>query len=275
MRAEERLAHAFMAQHPEDAARMVERTAAVDAAAILADVPPRTGAAVYRSLGPSWAAACVAALPDENVTAIIEELPLDVAGAALRAIEPARRAALLDRIADERRDSLHAMLAYAEDKAGALADPLVLAVPDDITVAHAQRELGRIRRHFPYIYVVARGRALVGTLALRELLAASRKEPLAAVMRRSPICLNADTDLATVAMHPAWRDFDALPVVDSDRRLIGAIRHKTIRRLNLPPTRPMMETIVGLSELYWTGLSGILASLSTTPAHAENKNHVV
>jgi hypothetical protein len=65
-------------------------------------------------------------------------------------------------------------------------------------------------------------------------------------------------------MHPAWRDFDALPVVDGDGRLVGAIRHKTVRQMAGENRRPMMDTIVELSELYWVGLAGMLRSL--TPA---------
>jgi predicted transcriptional regulator len=81
-------------------------------------------------------------------------------------------------------------------------------------------------------------------------------------MRRDLVRVNAHLDLATLAVHPAWRDLDALPVVDAAGRLIGAIRHKTIRRVSAHNPRPMMTTIVGLSELYWVGVSGMLASLA-------------
>jgi hypothetical protein len=50
--------------------------------------------------------------------------------------------------------------------------------------------------------------------------------------------------------------------VDVAGRLIGAIRHQAVRRLSQDPGRPMMATIVGLSELYWAGLAGMLASLA-------------
>jgi predicted transcriptional regulator len=88
------------------------------------------------------------------------------------------------------------------------------------------------------------------------------KQTLAAVMRRDVVRLDALTDVATVAMHPAWRDLDALPVVDSTGKLVGGIRHRIIRQLASDSGRPMMETIVQLSELYWAGLSGILHSLT-------------
>jgi len=261
--AAERLALAYVADHPEAAARLLERIDPPDAAALLASLPAAMSAAVYGALGPSTAAACAAALADDVLAALLGELPLDVAGAALRQVEPARHEGLLAKLADERRGALGAMLAYPEHSAGALADPLVLALPDDSSVADAQRQLRRAAGHrFPTLYIVARDRTLVGVLAIHELMAARPRETLAAVMQRDVTWLDAYTDLATVAVHPAWDDFDALPVVDGARRLVGAIRYRTLRRIHRERARPMMATIVGLTELYWAGLAGMLTSLA-------------
>ena len=100
------------------------------------------------------------------------------------------------------------------------------------------------------------------------------QQTLDAAMQRHVVRLDAHADLATVSTHPAWRDLDALPVVDAAGRLIGAIRHQTIRQMGRHPGRPMMQTLVGLSELYWVGLSGMLASLAPVPARTEEGPHV-
>ena len=275
MTADEQLALAFIAAHPEDAARLLERADPADAAAILASVPAPVGAEVYRVLAPSPAAACAAALSDEAFAAIVEALPLDAAGAAVRGMEPSRRGDVLARLGTERREQLSALLAYPENTAGAVADPLVLALPEDITVADAQRQLRGSRQHlFYYLYVVGRDRTLIGALAMPELMAARPTATLAAVIKRDLVRLDAHAELATVAVHPAWLDVDALPVVDSAGRLIGAIRHRTIRRMSRESVRPVMATLVGLSELYWAGLSGILASFAPAQAHAEEDDDV-
>lgn len=263
MSADERLALAFVGAHPADAARILDHATPADAAAVLASVPPARGAEVFRRLAPSPSVACAAALGDEALAGIIDALPLDAAGTAIRDVDPARREGVLSRLSEERARHLRAVLSFPENTAGALADPLVLAVADDITVADAQRQLRGAHLHLLYyVYVVARDRSLVGALAVPELMAARPKAALASVMRTDLVRLDAHTDLATVAAHPAWRDVDALPVVDSVGRLVGAIRHQTIRRMSWDAGRPMMTTLVGLSELYWAGLSGILASLA-------------
>jgi magnesium transporter len=264
------LALAFVADHPDDAARLLERVASGDAAAILAGVPAAVAAEVYRALAPSPAASCAAALGDDALAAILAALPLDAARATLRRVDPARREVLLARLETERRDRLRAALAYAEDAAGALADPLVLALPDDMTVADAQRQLRGSGRHLlSEVYVVARDRTLVGTVTLPDLIKARPRDTLAAVMDRAVARLEAHVDLVTIAAHPAWLDRDALPVVNPDGTLIGAIRHTAIRRRGAESAPPMMTTLVGLSELYWAGLTGILASLAPARPRAE------
>jgi magnesium transporter len=273
VKAEQRLALAFMGDHPEDAARLLERADATDAASLLERIPAPLGARVFRALGPTKAASCAAALNTERLVALIEALPLDVAGGTLRRLEPGRREEVLARLPDERGTQLRAILAYPENTAGTIADPSVFTLAPDIRVTEARRQLRSSHRHvFPYVYVVARDHALVGALALPELMVAHPEQAVAAVMQRNLVYLDARTHLATVALHPAWRDFDALPVVDGGR-LIGAVRHRTIRRMSWQAARPMMATLVDLSELYWSGLSGMLSSLvppRTSPPEEED-----
>jgi magnesium transporter len=262
--AEERVANAFLGDHPDDAARILERLNPADAAALLGDLPADQAAAVFRVLGPVPGSACAAAMPDASRASILDVLPLDDAGVALRGVEDARHESLLARLGNERRAQLQRILAWRDDTAGSLADPLVLALTDDLSVAEAQRQLRGSRQHlFYYVYVVDRAGLLVGVLAIPELMAARPKAVLRDVMKENPVRLEAEADFATVAVHPAWRDLDALPVVDGEGHLVGAIRHKTVRRIGWSPGRPFTETLVRLSEVYWAGMSGLLASLTT------------
>lgn len=276
MIAEERIATAFLTEHPDEAARVLERIDAADAAALLASVPPRAAGAVIRALGPPAATACVAALDDAALAPILEHIPLSLAAWLLRGMDADRRDAVLALVDAKHASQLRSLLAYPDASAGALADPLTLAVPDDLTVAEAQKQLRSSPQHLlTYVYVVSRDRTLVGVLAVAELMAARGSEHLAAVMRHNPVRLDAQADLVTIGAHPAWQDYDALPVVDMTGRFIGAIRHKTIRRLATIRAQPMMNTIVGLSELYWVSLAGLLATIAPQRgADAQGGSHV-
>ncbi len=266
MLVEERLANSLLTGYPEQAARLLDYAEPADVADILAELPTENAARVYAAMSPAPAAACSRVLRDDVLAAIIVVLPLDRAAAVMRRVSPARRDALLERFGADRRAHLAGLLAYPEDTAGALADPLAMALPDDISVREAQRQMRGSERHiFYHVFIVGRDRTLRGTLAIQELMSARPRQPLVGIMQRDAIAIDALMPLATVSVHPAWRDFDALPVIDEDRRLIGAIRHRMIRQMSQEPTRPVMDAIVGLSELYWAGLSGILTSLAPAP----------
>jgi magnesium transporter len=272
---DERLALAFIESHPQDAARLLERTEPHQVAEILTGLPPALAASVYQTLAPAAAVACGVALSDSAFAAIVEALPLDHAGAAMRGIDAARGDAVLTRLSPARADQLRNVLAYPSDSAGALADPLALAFPDDITVRDAQRQLRAADHHlFYHIFVIDRDRSLRGMMPIPDVMRARPQQRLRDVMQREPVSLSAHMDLATVAAHPAWRDADALPVVDGAGRMIGAIRHRMIRQLTQDAARPVVDTIVGLSELYWAGLSGILASLTPVATDREENGDV-
>jgi magnesium transporter len=211
---------------------------------------------------------------DAELVAILDVLPLDAAVAVLRRLPTDRRHVLLAAISEERRARLLAALDYPENTAGALADPLVLALPDDLNVGDAQRALRAARPTTPDVYVVSRDRVLVGVLAIQDLMAARAREMLSSVMLPNPVRLDAASDLTTVAVHPAWREFDALPVVDSVGRLIGGIQHRALRRIEQHRGGPMVATLVGLSELYWAGLTGIIASFAPPDGRANGGHHV-
>ena len=263
MRADERLALGFMEAHPDGAARLLERAAPAEAAALLAELPDRVAAEVLRQMGPTAVAGCAAALPVEKLAAMVGELPLDAAGAVMHRVEAERREAVLTRLPAATEASLRQLLAYGPYTAGALADPLALALPEDLTVAEAQSRLRGRGGHLLYsLYIVARDQRLVGVLDLPELMAARAKDTLAAAMRRDPIRLETDTAFATLAAHHAWHHLDALPVVDREGRLVGAIRHMAVRRLEAElglraRGESVLATLVGLSELYWAGLAGM------------------
>jgi len=269
--AHEEIARAFLANHPEEAARELERADPTDAARLLAALTPAVAAEVWRAIGPSYATACAASLADEALAPIISWLPPDAGGDVLRRLDDERRRAVLELLDEDTRSQVGGKLAYEEHSAGALADPLVPALPEDVTVADALLQLRRSRSHvLHYLYVVRRDRVLVGALTLPDLMVAKPADTLGSVMHRALVQVEANADLAAVAAHPAWNEHDALPVVDGAGRLVGAIRHRSIRRIGAPSQRALVATLVGLSEVYWAGLSGILASFAPVrPVTAE------
>ncbi|MBI2073183.1 MAG: CBS domain-containing protein [Gemmatimonadetes bacterium] len=267
MRADLSVAAQFVADHPEEAALVLEQLSFADAAALLAELEPAQGARLVARLSAALAVDCLRSLPDRLVAGVLSELPIDLAARILVRAGEETRGSWLAAVPEERAEFLRRKLRYPPGTAGALVDPLVLALPEDLSVAEAQKQLRRsAERAYYYVYVVDREQRLVGALDIRELMLAESKATLGAVMHREVVTVSAHADLATVMSHPGWRELDALPVVDGAGVFFGIIRHRMMRqiagRANDQEAQPMVRTLVSLGELYWTGLSAFLAGVN-------------
>lgn len=266
MRADLTVATQFVADHPADAALVLEQLSFADAAALLSELEPTQGARLVSRLSAALAVDCLRSLPDRLVSGVLSELPIDLAARILMRAGDETRESWLAAIPEERAEFLRRKLRYPPGTAGALVDPLVLALPVDLSVAEAQKQLRRsAERAYYYVYVVDREQRLVGALDIRELMLAEARETLGAVMHREVVTVSAHADLATVMGHPGWRELDALPVVDGAGVFFGIIRHRMMRQIagrDDQQVQPMVRTLVSLGELYWTGLSAFLAGVN-------------
>lgn len=267
MRADLSVATRFVEDHPEEAARVLEQLSFADAAALLAELNAEQGARVVARLSAALAVDCLRSLPDRMAAAVLDELPVDVGARILMRAGGETRESWLAALTPERAAFLRRKLRYPPGTAGALVDPLVLALPEDLSVAEAQKQLRRsAERAYYYLYVVDRDQRLVGALDIRELMLAEPKDTLGAVMHRDIQRVPAHADLAGVMAHPAWRDLEALPVVDAGGVFFGIIRHRMLRQIAGPAGdqegQPVVRTLVNLGELYWSGMSAFLAGVN-------------
>ncbi len=272
MQAGELLSAAFLAAHPEDAARVLERLSPGEQARLLARSPAAAAAEVLQRFPPTVAAACLLAMPTPATGAILEVFPLDLKVNIIRPLGEPERTRLLATLEPTAAEPLLRRLRYPEGSAGALMDPYVLTLPEDISVAESLRR-AKASRHglLYYLYVIDRQQRLVGVTTLRQLMRARVSEPLTTVMERNVACINANARSEEVAKSPHWRAFHALPVVDDKGFFLGVIRYETLQRLQDEVQQAdhegsAMDTILALGELYWIGLSGMLRGAASIEA---------
>ena len=264
------LAQNFAEGHPSDAALILERLSAEEAAAYLEELPPRLAADVVQKMVASTAGECIAQLSPQRFGQIISALPLDTSAGLLRRLDAERRERLLNQAPSNISTLLGRLLRYPENSAGALMDPRALALPEDITVTEALARIRRAPRHaLYYLYVIDREQKLVGVLNLRELMLAAPRDFLSAAMRREVTSLTALSDRAAIIEHPGWRDVHALPVIGDRGVLLGVLRYETLRRLEgetqLPtPAGGALSAVLTLGELCWVSLAGVLTDLTTS-----------
>ena len=263
------LSQEFLKSHPRDGAIILERLSLKEAAGLLEKTPADTAASVLQQMAPLSASECLAHLTADKATQVLSALPIEITAALLRRLDIGVRDRLLAHAPKEFAAPVRRVLLYPEGTAGALMDPQALALPEDLAMSEA---LARIRRSpqniLYYLYIVDREGRLVGVMNLRELMLAAPKTLLSAAMRRNVARISAPADVTSIVVHPGWRDFHALPVVDVNDAFVGVIRYETLRKLEdaagAQPANQAISTVLNLGELCWIGFAGMLTGLAAT-----------
>ncbi len=264
MRAHDVCAAAFAERHPPEAARTLERLSPEEAGAFLAHTAAAVRGALLRSMSPAAATASLQRLSPADVERALTPLPGDIAASLLRRLPSEALAAVLAAMDAERRKPLERLLRFPEGTAGAIADVSAPVFGEHVTAAEARRRLRRVvEGAHPYVYVTDQEHRLVGVVHTRDLAAARPPVPLAELMQTEVASLGASAHLTTVAAHPAWLEFDPLPVVDHRGVFIGSVRHQRLRQAALPGAgASLTDSLLHLGELYWLGLAMLLPGLT-------------
>jgi magnesium transporter len=272
-----RLATDLVADHPLEAAQAIERLPTRDVAALLERVEIEAGARALQQMALYAAAAVVTELPEARASEVVGQLPTEFAALLLRSVDPAVRERLLAALSSRRARELRSVLACPENTAGSLMDPEVLALPHDLTAKEALVRVRKAAGHARYnVYVVDRDQVLVGVINLRELLMARPGDLLSSLMQTAAHRLAARADRHTIVSHPGWRAVHALPVVDERGRYLGAVRYRTLRRLEDDMRGVLSEeraTARALGGLFRAGASAMLeAMVASTPGRRSTES---
>ena len=262
------LVEGLVADHPADAARVLERFPLTDGAAFVGELSPDRAAPVLASMTAGAAAAVVSLLEPEVAAALLGRLPADVAVATVRPLAPEARARVLERLDEDGRQRLAGLLEPG-GAAGALADPRVLSLSGDTTIAEALDAVRGSDGAAPdYAYVVESPATFLGQLAVAELTRADPGSRLRDLLPASVTAIPAEADERRILSHPGWQSLHELPVVDRAGRLVGAISFEVPLRLR-QAQRGEQQAVTGavaFGELYWRGLIRVFDELGNAAA---------
>jgi magnesium transporter len=264
---------AFLDAHPARAARVLERLAPADAAALFARVPGRTGGPVFAAMLTPAAARILGALDDTTALGLLTAAGAQTAVAVLRHLAEPHRTRLIEGLPTALAVASRLLLGSLEDSVGGWVDPDVIALAPDTSVAEA---LTRVRRggeaEASQLWVVDGDQRLRGVVETAALLRAPDTATVATLMQAPPALLGAAMPLASAAVDPAWQAAVVLPVVERGERLLGVLRRSTLRRALAHVRRvdpgAVDATVVGLlARGYWDAVSGLVeAALTLLPA---------
>ncbi|MCT7970851.1 magnesium transporter [Laspinema olomoucense] len=133
---------------------------------------------------------------------------------------------ILEQLSPQERQTTSLLLGYPPDSAGRMMTPQYIAVKENMTVTQALdriRKLAHVSEIIYYLYVTDASRHLRGTISLRDLVVSDPEQLLSEITRREPVFVSTETDRKEAARLIQRYDFLALPVVDSEQRLVGII----------------------------------------------------
>ncbi len=150
----------------------------------------------------------------DDTVDIIEEMPANVVKRILKNSDSEDRA-IINRI-----------LRYPKDSAGTVMTTEYVRFTGDMTVADALLHIRRVaidKETIYTCYVTGKDKRLLGIVTAKDLLISDPDIPLTEIMDENVIAVHTHDDKEEVAMKLDKYGFLAIPVVDSESRLVGIV----------------------------------------------------
>lgn len=217
---------------------MLEPIPAVDIAELFGEIDKRYITLLFRILPKEQAAdvfvemdtdlqrALIEAFSDSELSAFLEELYLDDTADIIEEMPAAVVKRIVKYSTAENRAALNRLLKYDSDTAGALMTTEYVRLLPDMTVGDALKHIKRVaidKETIYTCYVTDRKRHLIGIVTARSLLLSDEALLLEEIMQENVVFARTNDDKEEVALLFDRYGFIALPVVDSETRLVGIV----------------------------------------------------
>ncbi len=212
--------------HPADLAELLEEMDREERVEVMSALSHEDAAEVLEAAEPGVQTNILRSLPADRASDILEEMEADVAADVLGELPQETASELIVRMEPEAGADVSRLLAYPPNSAGGRMTLSYIAIPDTST---CEQTITRLRGLAPdegtiyYLYVMDAGGHLVGVLSLRGLLIADPKTPVTQIMTRDVVVVRAEESDEAAAAALMKYDLLAVPVVDTDHRLLGIV----------------------------------------------------
>ena len=227
----------------KEAKALIENLNEVDVAFLIDELDPTTGTVVFRMLPKDIAAdvfanfdseqqqAIIRSSTDAEIKAIMDELYFEDKVDMLEEMPSNVVNSLLKYSAPEERNLINQFLKYPENSAGSLMTIEYVSLKKEMTIEESFRKIKRegIDKETIYtLYVTDDYRRLIGILSLRELIVAPAETKISELMRSEVVYVHTHDDQEDVANLFRKYGFEAIPVVDNEKRIVGIITYDDI-----------------------------------------------
>ncbi len=216
----------------------LEEMHAADIAQLLEDRPVEEVTLFFRLLSKTLAAnvfsylslsrqlELVSLFSTEEAAGLIDRLYVDDAVDLLEEMPANAVRTILKNTPAPKREQLNRFLKYADNSAGSVMTAEFIQIFPFMSVGQAIQSIRSEKNlldSFSEVFVTSRDLKLLGVLSLRELLRADDETNIIDVMHENVVSVTTDTDQEDALQIISKYDFSALPVTDSENRLVGII----------------------------------------------------
>ncbi len=182
--------------------------------------------AVYEYLAPAVQQVLLKDLSREDVRLIINRMSPDDRVKLFDELPAKVVRKLLVQLSPTEREATALLLGYQPQTAGRIMTPEYLSLKERWTVEQAFEHIRRLaptKETIYSLYVTDNRHCLTGSVSLRDLVLAQPEQTIGELAKSHVICVHTDTHQEEVARLLQRYDFLALPVVDTENRLVGII----------------------------------------------------
>ncbi|MFN3662787.1 magnesium transporter [Yoonia sp.] len=234
------LADRNKAPHPEESRDFIEQEHAADLANFVAEWPPQDAwrvldllptsrqADVYGYLPRDLQVEMADAVPRDRLARLVTEMNADERADLYNDLSEEQRMALLPALAQAEREDTRRLASYPQDTAGSIMTSDYAVLTADLSTNDALQKLRNEALDQETIYrtyVLDGARRLIGSVRLQDLFLAPTKARVSDIMERNTYAATVTDDQEEVAKRIARYDLLALPVVDTEGKLVGIVTH--------------------------------------------------
>ena len=239
----------LITMNPADVAAVFEDLADERLPRLFRLLPKELAAETFVEMEPEQQEMLIRGFSDAELRAVLEELYVDDAVDLVEEMPANVVKRILAQADPQMRREINDLLRYPENSAGSIMTTEYVSLHPQMTVAEAITRIRRtgVDKETIYTCYVTEGSKLIGTVSVKDLLlSADDSTPITGIMDENVIAVSTLTDQEEVAQMLSKYNFLALPVVDTDGRLVGIITFDDAMDVLVEETTEDIEKMAGM-----------------------------
>jgi magnesium transporter len=216
----------LMGMEAADVARLLENASDEKAAVAFRLLPKAFAVQVFEHLDTNQQQRLLGSFSDQGMRVLLEAMSPDDRTDLLEEVPAMVTRRLLQVLSTGQRAVAMELLGYKEGTAGRAMTPNFIDLKREMTAAQALRHIREVtpRRETVYqSYVIDKERRFEGAVSLEDLVLASPDTRVSDIMKPDPKAIDTNTDQEEAAKILREYNLLAIPVLDTERRLVGII----------------------------------------------------